>query len=486
RADIVAAPLHLLSKREAVIDYIIPWTGYSGIIILAKQEARQYFNFASAFTLGLWSTVGLTFILSCFMIFLFVKVLRSARTDNGQNVEGHNNKINFQDVVWFLISSSAFEVKTKEGISNNIRLQHPQQNSKTPKTKTQNRHAEKATQKGQGAPTHNIETSNTKDHTITKETNGQPVPTLDGHLPRKYQKRADLITVALHLMRSREAVIDYILPWTGYSGLTILAKQDQRQRFNFWNAFTPGLWLTLIAVFILSFLLLALFGKVLSRCHVSADDNSKGSISEYNTFKRAFWFLTSSCAFEGTGEVPYGHSVRTVIASIWIFIQLFMSIFLGEVAAFLMSSGMKSQITSLDDLIEQHAINFSCLRDTSIGEHIYDMSKIENYFDKKWTRNNLDNETFSSADKIVWTNPLTFKYTKLWERSVKTGFINTTVEAISKIKEGNFMLVSDSAVAEFVAGDDCDLKTIGRKISARPYGFAIRKHSSIKANISKA
>ncbi|KAK3090245.1 hypothetical protein FSP39_010325 [Pinctada imbricata] len=49
--------------------------------------------------------------------------------------------------------------KRKEGISNNTRLQHPQQNPKTPmQKKTQNRHPQKETQKGQGTPTHNIET----------------------------------------------------------------------------------------------------------------------------------------------------------------------------------------------------------------------------------------------------------------------------------------------------------------------------------------
>ncbi|KAK3105656.1 hypothetical protein FSP39_002751 [Pinctada imbricata] len=46
----------------------------------------------------------------------------------------------------------------KEGISNNTRLQHPQQNPKTPMQKTQNRYPQKETQKGEGTPTHNIET----------------------------------------------------------------------------------------------------------------------------------------------------------------------------------------------------------------------------------------------------------------------------------------------------------------------------------------
>ncbi|KAK3108572.1 hypothetical protein FSP39_011015 [Pinctada imbricata] len=48
--------------------------------------------------------------------------------------------------------------KRKEGISNNTRLQHPQQNPKTPMQKTQNRYPQKETQNGQGTPTYNIET----------------------------------------------------------------------------------------------------------------------------------------------------------------------------------------------------------------------------------------------------------------------------------------------------------------------------------------
>ncbi|KAK3084819.1 hypothetical protein FSP39_019531, partial [Pinctada imbricata] len=55
--------------------------------------------------------------------------------------------------------------KTKEGISNNTRLQHPQQNPKSPNAKTQSRQAQKETQKGQGTSMHNTETSYTKDYT---------------------------------------------------------------------------------------------------------------------------------------------------------------------------------------------------------------------------------------------------------------------------------------------------------------------------------
>ncbi|KAK3086568.1 hypothetical protein FSP39_020342 [Pinctada imbricata] len=49
-------------------------------------------------------------------------------------------------------NKKAIHCKTKEGISNNTRLQHPQQNTKTLNTKTQSRQTQKVTQKGQGTP----------------------------------------------------------------------------------------------------------------------------------------------------------------------------------------------------------------------------------------------------------------------------------------------------------------------------------------------
>ncbi|KAK3091326.1 hypothetical protein FSP39_018958 [Pinctada imbricata] len=298
--------------------------------------------------------------------------------------------------------------------------------------------------------------------------------------------RADIIAAQLHLLSKRETVIDYIIPWSGYSGIIILAKQEARQHFNFSSAFTLGLWSTVGLTFILSCFLVFLFIKALNNAR-TYNNGQEGEGQNYNIdFKDVVWFLVSSSAFEGTRKIPKGHSIRILIAGFWIFINILMSVFLGNVAAFLMSSSLKVEINSFSDLIKQNTFQFSCWRDSSVEAHIHDMSHIEDHMHDVWTRVNLDNKTFSTADQTVWTHPLGDKYTKLWHGIVKSGFVNTTGEAVDRIMDENYMFITDSAIAEFLATDDCNLKTIGRKISARPYGFGIRKHSSLKENISRA
>ena len=190
--------------------------------------------------------------------------------------------------------------------------------------------------------------------------------------------------------------------------------------------------------------------------------------------------------FVGTRRVPKSHASRILIAGFWLFTNIFMSVFVGNMAAFLMTSRLKTEINSVSDLIKQHTIHYSVWRDSSVATHIKNMKSIEVFFDEKWTNDTLNSEELPPKELRVWKYPLQVQYSTLWDRIVQHGFVNTTEDALQRIKQGNYMFITDSAVAEFLAGSNCNLKVIGKKFSARPYGFGVKKYSSIKEQFAKA
>ena len=190
--------------------------------------------------------------------------------------------------------------------------------------------------------------------------------------------------------------------------------------------------------------------------------------------------------FVGTRRVPQSHASRILIAGFWLFTNIFMSVFVGNMAAFLMTSRLKTEINSVSDLIKQHTVHYSVWRDSSVAMHIKNMKSIEVFFDEKWTNDTLNSEELPPKELRVWKYPLQVQYSTLWDRIVQHGFVNTTEDALQRIKQGNYMFITDSAVAEFLAGSNCNLKVIGKKFSARPYGFGIKKYSSIKDAFAKA
>lgn len=193
----------------------------------------------------------------------------------------------------------------------------------------------------------------------------------------------------------------------------------------------------------------------------SYQNNSSKYVMEYDkrifTYKESLWFCLMCLTPQGGGPVPKSISGKLVTGTWWLFgfvsLQVFntsiininfrfimVASYTANLAAFLTINRLETGIESLEDLADQHTIQFAPLTESTEMEHFRRMAAIEKRFYDMWLKMTL-NESLTPMERLkyaVWEYPLGDTYTKLWRTIKNVEAVHTLDEAVNRVRNSTF------------------------------------------------
>ena len=136
--------------------------------------------------------------------------------------------------------------------------------------------------------------------------------------------------------------------------------------------------------------------------------------------------------------------------------MIIFSSYTAQLAAFLTAERMSTPIESAADLVNQQKIKFGTLKNGSTMAFFRD-SQIPIY-ERMWS---------------------------MMESQSPTVFVNSSKEAIARVKAGNYAYMMESSMLEYYMTKDCSLQTIGGLLDSKGYGVALPKGSPLRDILSK-
>ena len=196
-------------------------------------------------------------------------------------------------------------------------------------------------------------------------------------------KKADIAIAATSVMVERENVIDFTIPYYDLVGLTILMKKVKipPSPFKFMSVFDDSLWACILA----SIFVTSVFLWVFDRWSPYSYQNNMKKYEEddekrFFSLKESLWFCLLSITPQGGGEAPKSWSARLLAAVWWLFGFIVLVTYTANLAAFLTASRLQVPVGDLDDLINQHGINFAPINGSQSAIYFERMSYVEQRF----------------------------------------------------------------------------------------------------------
>uniref|UniRef100_A0AC34F2M7 Ionotropic glutamate receptor C-terminal domain-containing protein n=1 Tax=Panagrolaimus sp. ES5 TaxID=591445 RepID=A0AC34F2M7_9BILA len=181
-------------------------------------------------------------------------------------------------------------------------------------------------------------------------------------------------------------------------------------------------------------------------------DNHKNQFDLLNSL----WFAIGSLMHQGADVIPRAASTRTVAVFWWMFTLIIISTYTAQFAAFLTVERMSTPIESAADLASQQKIKFGTLRNGSTMDFFRE-SKIPIY-ERMWSQ-------------MQGQSPAVF--------------VNSSKEAITRVKAGNYAYMMESSMLEYYMKTECSLQTVGGLLDSKGYGVALPKGSPLRDILSK-
>uniref|UniRef100_A0A7E4ZQF5 Glutamate receptor n=1 Tax=Panagrellus redivivus TaxID=6233 RepID=A0A7E4ZQF5_PANRE len=277
---------------------------------------------------------------------------------------------------------------------------------------------------------------------------------------------ADLSVSAVTITYSRVSVIDFTLPFM-HLGIAILMGRNNEEAlsvksasetlFTFMEPYSFNVW-TLLA---LSYVSVGMIMWLLARFspyewfEELGDHNGDNHQNQFNLLD-ALWFAIGSLMQQGSDVIPRAAATRTVAVFWWMFTLICISSYTAKLAAFLTVERMNTPIESAADLAAQQKIKFGTLKNGSTMD-FFKEAKIPIY-ERMWS---------------------------MMQGQTPTVFVNSSKEAITRVKAGNYAYMMESSMLEFYMKTDCELQTIGGLLDSKGYGVAVPKGSPLRDILSK-
>ncbi|KAF7259549.1 hypothetical protein EG68_03366 [Paragonimus skrjabini miyazakii] len=284
----------------------------------------------------------------------------------------------------------------------------------------------------------------------------------------------------------RKMVVDFTIPYYDSAGLTMMVstKTDQELGpFFFLEVFTTPVWLCcLLAVGTVSFLV-----YLLDRLSPYSFQNQAvlhGGPSEGTLFtlKESIWYVLGACTQQGESLDPRSTSTRILITGHWIFVVIMVSMFSANLSARLTVSGLKEEIKSLEQLVEQTDVKYTVQSNSAEYAFFRKMYEVEESLFKVWRELSV-NLTEASSNYSVWQYPITERYGILFKRMSKWGFTNDTEDSLRRLRNG-WVIFMESPLAAYHISTSCDLKQLGERIGSWHYGIALPPKSYLTPRLN--
>merc|ERR1712080_599661 len=165
----------------------------------------------------------------------------------------------------------------------------------------------------------------------------------------------------------------------------------------------------------------------------------------------SFWFVLASLFRQKVEISPRAHSTRLITGLWWLFTLMMVASYTANLAAFLTTERLEMPIESVHDLTTQRKIKYGVVKGGST-EGFFKNSNIGIY-SRMW--NNMD-------------------------------FVGSTKEGINRVKDGEYVLLTESTTVEYVTDRHCELMQLGGLLNAKSYGIALPQNSPYRAPINRA
>ena len=197
-------------------------------------------------------------------------------------------------------------------------------------------------------------------------------------------------------------------------------------------------------------------------------------------------------AFTLAGGVhpPKSITIKTILATFWLFSAITVSTYQANLAAFLTSSKLDTEIDSIKSLADQFSISYSAIEASETKAFFDRLRNLEDKFLKLWKNVSMTDSELSAKSFAVWDYPLSDVFTRLWLNMNLTGWVKNLDEGVKKVRESDdnqpFGLILDYATGKYESSKACDLEMKGSILAPKTYGFGLPKFSyELKEKFSK-
>ncbi|XP_069123232.1 ionotropic receptor 25a-like isoform X2 [Argopecten irradians] len=295
--------------------------------------------------------------------------------------------------------------------------------------------------------------------------------------------RADMVIGPIAVTKGRAFLVDFILPYIQYDGVQMITRANKGRRFDFLAIFDHWSMLVWLSCFIFTSVTLWIYENIIKKL-----ERKKNPDVKYCSFQDVVWFIITKAEFECDGIRLSRTSTKLMGFGFWLLSFILLSAFTANLASFMTVYRMDEiQVKAISDLVNKKDVKFSVVWGSDEMLYFENMMKTEEAFHDLWKSSNLYPDYQQYAfNEIVWDYPVRDTFTKLWQSMSTTGFFNTTAEALKRVAEGNFILLTKTDTAKYLISHNCDVKSLGSPMGYHPVGFALKKDSSLLSTLSNS
>ncbi|VDL95466.1 unnamed protein product [Schistocephalus solidus] len=281
----------------------------------------------------------------------------------------------------------------------------------------------------------------------------------DGIIGELQFKRADLAVAMLTINYEREKVIDFTTPFMNL-GVSIIFKKPvgtQVDLFSFLRPLSPPVWGYVLIAYVgvsMALFFVARFSPYEWRNPHPCNADSEVLENSFNMLN-SLWFTLGSLMQKGSDILPRATSTRIVAGFWWFFTLIIISSYTANLAAFLTVERMKAPIEDVNDLAKQTKIKYGT-REGGSSAAFFEKSNLSVY-QRMWQ--------FMSSNKNV--------------------MMNSTTEAIARVKRGGYAYILESSVNEYYTQRNCELMQVGNNLDSKGYGIGFPQGSKYRDSFSE-
>nr|QQY02599.1 glutamate receptor ionotropic 2 [Cryptocotyle lingua] len=281
----------------------------------------------------------------------------------------------------------------------------------------------------------------------------------DGMVQELRTRKADLAVGSFTITYDRERVIDFTTPFM-YLGISIIYKRIEDKEaslFSFLHPLSAPVWGYILAATIMVSLVLFVVARF-TPYEWKADHpcNVDSNVLE-NKFDmlNSIWYTFGALMQKGSDVVPHAMSTRIIAGFWWFFTLIVISSYTANLAAYLTVARMEAPIENAEDLAKQTKIKYGTIQGGSTAA-FFEHSKFPTY-------------------KLMWQ----FMSTQ------KGVLMNSTEDAIRRVKREEYAFILESTMNEYYTQRDCALIQVGGLLDSKGYGIGLPEGSKYRDPISE-
>uniref|UniRef100_A0A0B7B4D5 Ionotropic glutamate receptor C-terminal domain-containing protein n=1 Tax=Arion vulgaris TaxID=1028688 RepID=A0A0B7B4D5_9EUPU len=276
-------------------------------------------------------------------------------------------------------------------------------------------------------------------------------------------RKVEIGAAALTVTPEREEAVDFTKSFLSDSVVLLVKKPGWSDLGLSYlvRPFSADYWVMFLVVLFLIGIVFFIIGKFspYEWGNVAADRDFRGAKNSF-TLRNSYLFAFSTLSWQGFREAPHSLSGRIMAAFWWMFVLFTLIAYTANLTVYMLSR--PEQIPEMpfktyDELIEKSDIRVGSINFGSTQSLLYNSR--------------------SDSLKALWT-----------KINSQDAWVTNHKEGIHRVKtsNGKFVLLLDTATAEYVARRNCELMIYGENLFPSSLAFALPKGSEWKIKINNA